>query len=130
MAQIITAKIIGAAMGLFGIGRAAVAGVGGYGAGTPAGTMNMGSWSTLPGHAAGIESVPETGIYKLHKSEKVVPAYDANNNKAMTVEIHNFITPQAIAQAMASREGKGVIVNVIDENSLRYGVVKREVVKR
>jgi hypothetical protein len=127
IAQMITAKIIGT---MFGFGTSAVAGIGGYGAGTPSGTTDMGSWSKLPGYATGIENVPETGIYKLHKGEQVVPAYDAAANRAQPITIYNLITPEAVAAAMSGKEGHGVIINVVNLNSLRNGIMRREVKNR
>jgi len=44
--------------------------------------------------------------------------------------IYNLITPEAIAAAMAGKEGEGVIVNAININSLRNGIVRREVKRR
>jgi hypothetical protein len=44
--------------------------------------------------------------------------------------IHNLITQEAVAVAMSGKEGKGVIVNTINEDSLRYGTTKREVMRR
>ena len=90
-------------------------------------SMGFGS---LLGFQSGIESVPSTGMYKLHAGEKVVPRYDATKPESQPVTIYNAITSEAVAQAMAGREGEGVIVNIINSNSLRNGVVRREVVRR
>jgi lambda family phage tail tape measure protein len=127
IAQIITAKIISGIGSLFGVGTSVSSG---------AGALRMPSTSTFggiaTGFADGIESVPSTGMYKLHADEKVVPAYDAAHagGKTTPISIINVITPEAVAAAMSGREGEGVIVNVIDRNSLRNGIVRREVKTR
>jgi precorrin-6B methylase 2 len=73
--------------------------------------------------------VPETGIYKLHRDEQVVPAYDQAKTRDSQLVIYNLITNEAVAAAMQSKEGQGVIVNVIDVNASRGGIV-RKVIKR
>jgi hypothetical protein len=93
------------------------------------GTVPVAPANYYLGHDSGIEDVPETGIYKLHKNEKVVPAYDATKDRSTPITIYNLLTNETIAQAMASREGQGVIVNVFDVNAARGGVV-RKVIKR
>ncbi len=124
IAQLITAQIIGAIFGIFGGGRGLFANI--------AGKVSNSAAALNPtiGFAEGIESVPATGLYKLHTGEEVVPRYDAGNERTIELTIHNFITSEAVAMAMSGREGKGVILNVINEDSLRYGVTKREVVRR
>jgi TP901 family phage tail tape measure protein len=78
----------------------------------------------------GLEEVPYTGAYKLHSGEQVVPAYDAGKKREQAIEIHNYITPEAVAMAMSGREGEGVIVNIINRDSLRNGIIRRETVRR
>jgi hypothetical protein len=128
LAQWVAMKII---TGLFGAvsGTAAVAGVGGYGAGTPAGTTNMGSWSKLPSYDTGTDYVPYDMVARVHKGEKITPAEQAGK-EVTQFTIHNMITSEAIAMAMASREGTNTIVNIINKDSLRNGVTRREVSKR
>lgn len=53
LAQMVTKMIASQISQMFGFGIPAIAGIGGYGVGTPAGTMNMGSWSTLTYHHSG-----------------------------------------------------------------------------
>lgn len=85
----------------------------------------------IPGHAEGISSVPYTGLYKLHSGEEVVPKYDSTKSgEGQGLTIYNLITPGAVASAMMSREGRGVVINIIDENSMRNGVIRREVNRR
>lgn len=119
IAQIIVMKLISGITSLFaptaniaGMGNVLVA---------PAG---------YSGFAEGTDSVPYTGMYKLHEGEKVTPRYDAEKETTQPVTIYNMITPEAVAMAMAGREGEGVIVNVINTNSLRNGIVRREVKHR
>ena len=83
------------------------------------------------GYQEGTERVPSTGLYRLHEGEKVVPRYDATGSgDGLAVEIVNVITPEAVALAMSGKEGKRVIVNVMNEDSIRNGIVRREVVRR
>lgn len=86
--------------------------------------------TSVLGFQEGTESVPNTGLYKLHAGEKVTPKYDTNKHEATKLTIYNMITPEAVAMAMRSKEGEGVIVNAINIDSLRNGVIRREVVKR
>ncbi len=83
----------------------------------------------VPTAQSGSEGVPHTGLYQLHAGEKVTPRYDATKEDSQEIVIHNIITPEAIALAMSGREGKNVIVNAINEDSLRNGVT-REVIRR
>ena len=82
------------------------------------------------GHQEGIERVPHTGLFKLEEGEQVVPRYDATKRESNTVQIHNFITPEAVAMAMADKAGENVIINIINADSLRNGVIRREVMRR
>jgi hypothetical protein len=124
IAQIITAKIVGAAMGMFNLGTGYTANIAGMGK-VPVAPPNY-----YLGHDSGIESVPETGIYKLHKNETVTPAYDATKNRSIQLTIQNLITSETVAAAMQSKEGQGVIVNVIRANKGRNGIIQREVIVR
>jgi hypothetical protein len=118
IAKIITTKTLMGIAGAFG---------GGFTGTSNSTTAGVGA---RMGYADGIDSVPYNGLYKLHAGEKVVPRYDATKSQSQPITIYNAITPEAVASAMMSREGEGVIVNVINSNSLRNGVVRREVVKR
>jgi len=117
IAQLITAWIVKSFV-MGGMGLGIFAGIGAFGG------------YLLAGHADGIESVPENGIYRLHAGEKVVPKYDASKNKETPIIIYNMITPEAVASAMQSKTGEGVIVNVINNNSLRNGVVRQMIQRR
>ena len=110
LAQWLTMRAFGMAMG------------GGWG-----GAMNV-----LGSFAEGTPYVPYTGVYKLHAGEKVTPRYNAQEDGGHDREIviNNMIAPSAIAQSMLSREGRNVIVNVIDENSLRNGQVRKTIGRR
>jgi len=81
------------------------------------------------GHAEGIDSVPSTGVYRLHAGERVVPKYDATGSGSGATEltIINQITPEAVATAMSGQEGFNVIVNTIDTNALRNGSTRRTI---
>jgi hypothetical protein len=121
IARLITLGIIEAIVGIF---------TGGAGISNIAENSFATSGLSLAGHAEGIESTPYTGLYKLHEGEKVVPKYDANKSELMPLTIYNMITPETIAAAMSGKEGSGVIVNVINLDSLRNGVMRREVKRR
>lgn len=86
--------------------------------------------TSVLGFQEGTDRIPYTGVYRLHEGEKVVPRYDSNREQAQRLTIYNMITPEAVAAAMSGKEGEGVIVNTINLNSLRNGVIRREVVKR
>jgi TP901 family phage tail tape measure protein len=111
--------------GLFGnTGIGSWLGLGGGGAATPVASP------TIATAQDGLEEVPYTGAYRLHSGEQVVPAYDAGKEREQPIEIHNYITPEAVAMAMSGREGENVIVNVINRDSLRNGIIRRETVRR
>lgn len=112
------------------IGTAATAGVGGYGAGTPAGVRDMGSFSTLPSFDSGISNVPFDMIAKIHKGERVVTAEENEGGEGRILEIHNHITPEVVAMAMNAREGKDVIINVISRNAIASGPVRKRILER
>lgn len=122
MAQILAAKIMAGIQSLGSLfsNSGSFAFGGGLGGGSGAG----GSFQE------GTERIPYTGLYKLHSGEMVTPKYDANKHEATKLTIYNMITPEAVAMAMRSKEGEGVIINAINIDSLRNGVIRREVVKR
>ncbi len=135
LAQIIASKLLSAlGMGgnifssLFGGGGGAVSS-GGYTIGNVPVTGSIHGGITA-GFQEGTERIPYTGLYKLHAGEMVTPRYDATKHEAQKLTIYNMITPEAVAAAMSGKEGEGVIVNTINLNSLRNGVIRREVVKR
>jgi hypothetical protein len=86
--------------------------------------------SSFMGMQEGADPVPYTGIFRLHEGEKVTPRHSSDMAEKTNLTIYNLITTQTIAAAMQSKEGAGVIVNTINENSLRNGVVRREVKRR
>jgi hypothetical protein len=119
IAQWITAQIMTGLGSLFAPSIA--------GAGT---TVNAFAGVRVPGMQEGAESIPYTGLFRLHEGEKVTPRHSSDNAEKTNLTIYNMITNEAVAAAMAGKEGSGVIVNTINMNSLRNGVVRREVVKR
>lgn len=127
LAQWLVMKIftgIGGFGGLFG--APAIPGVGGYGANTPAGVINTGSFSRLPSFDSGIENVPYDMIAKIHKGERVVTAEENSSGGGRNLTIQNLIVPSAVAQAMKSREGRDVIVNVISADNSKNGITRRD----
>jgi hypothetical protein len=95
--------------------------------GTAGTSANAFAGIRLGGFAEGTDSVPSTGIYKLHEGEKVTPRYDADKNGTIELTIVNQVTPEAVAAAMAGREGENVILNTINASSLRGGTIRRVV---
>jgi hypothetical protein len=78
---------------------------------------------SLGGFATGIDYVPESGVYKLHEGEKVVPKYDANKQTAGNITIANYITTDAINAAIAS--DPDTVVNVINADTVRNGMTRK-----
>jgi len=101
-------------------GLGSLFGLGGSSTGLP---RMMTSWQQ------GTEYIPYTGLYKLHEGERVTPKYDSNKESQMPLVIYNLLTPEGVARSMASREGKNVIINILDTNSLRGGAI-RKVIQR
>lgn len=130
VAQWVAMKIMTGIAGVFTGGTAAVAGAGGYEAGTPAGTMDMGTYSKLPSFDTGISNVPYDMVAKIHKGEKVLTAEENQQGGVIQLTIQNAITTESVARAMQSREGRKTIVNVIQADSSINGVTKREVQTR
>ena len=135
IAQIITAKLMSGIIGAAGSFAGMFSGVGSGASSTGSYTVgNVPVSGNLKGITAGFqegtERIPYTGLYKLHAGEMITPRYDASKHEATKLTIYNMITSEAIAMAMQSKEGEGVIINTINLNSLRNGVIRREVVKR
>jgi len=62
--------------------------------------------------AEGTESVPYTGMYKLHADEKVTPKYDANNNAKQDVTYNIRANDAASFVDMCVRNPEGIHVAV------------------
>ena len=82
------------------------------------------------GFATGIESVPRTGLYKLHENEKVVPRYDAigaaDTDGGRPLTIYNLLVPEDMAnQIAASKSGRDTIVNIIRADAAENGPIRR-----
>jgi len=78
------------------------------------------------GAGAGLETgtdfVPYTGVYQLHKGEKVVPKPYADRDRdseGKQLVIYNLMTPESVARAMQSKSGKNVIVNTMNFDATR-----------
>jgi hypothetical protein len=84
------------------------------------------------GMADGTNYVPFTGVYKLHAGEEVKPsAYvREDNNQKQNLTIQNLIVSESVAAAMATREGKNVIVNVIRMDAASNGTTRKETIRR
>jgi hypothetical protein len=79
------------------------------------------------GFAEGTDSVPQTGMYKLHEGEKVTPKYDANSSKDQAITIINQITPGFVNAAIAM--DPGTVINVINQDIL-YSRTTRKTIQR
>ena len=123
LAQLVVTKIVAGITGAFS-GGGSYANVAGMG------KVNVAPANYFMGAQEGLSPVPYTGVYRLHEGEEVTPKYGAGRKESLPITIYNMITPEAIAMAMSGREGEGVIVNVINLNSLRNGVIRREAVRR
>lgn len=145
IAQVIAAQIMtgmmNAAGGLFGMFGGLFSGMGGVntltgssysiGGQTIASSAHIGGMGgSYLGMQEGTERIPYTGLYKLHSGEMVTPRYDANKNQKEPLNIYNLITSEAVASAMAGKEGENVVINIINRNSLRNGMVRKEIVRR
>jgi hypothetical protein len=129
IAKIITAKIMAGLEGIFnGLGG------GGLSSGASIDTSMFGGMapvtSSVLGFQEGVEQIPYTGLFRLHEGEKVTPKFDSSKSESLPLTIYNLITPEAVAVAMAGKEGENVIVNIVNTNSLRNGVIRREVKRR
>lgn len=91
--------------------------------------------AAVPAMAKGTDYVPYTGLYQLHQGEMVVPEGPAEearsgrggSGRVIVLNIQNMITPEAVAQAMSQQEGREVIVNVINMDSLQNGRTRRTI---
>jgi len=78
----------------------------------------------------GTDYVPYTGDYKLHTGESVTPASDSKapgEGGSDGVKIWNFVTDEATARNMASRAGRDVIVNIISEDTMNNGPIRKAI---
>lgn len=83
-------------------------------------TMSVGSFNSqglsLGSFAEGTESVPSTGLYKVHEGEKITPKYDANKSGVIELTVINQITPGFVNAAIATEPG--TVINVINQDTL------------
>lgn len=79
----------------------------------------------LFGFAEGTDSVPYTGVYRLHEGEKVTPKYDATKNDNGNITIVNQITTDFVNSAIAS--DPNTVINVINSDLLRSGQTRKTV---
>ena len=104
-------------------------GSGGFGSifsGLFGGSPSSGSWTSggdlpLGSYATGTDFVPQTGLYRLHRGEKVTPA-DQNGGGAPVINM-NIIANDArsFAQMMATAEGKAMIGAIVNQAYTRGG---------
>ena len=130
VAQVITAQLVTGLSNLFNFN---VLGLGNYSMGgqTISDSAHIGGLQgSYLGFQSGVEKVPYTGLFKLHEGEKVTPKPYSDKSETLELTTYNLITNEAVAAAMSSKEGAGVIVNTINMNSLRNGVIRREVKNR
>jgi len=86
---------------------------------------------SLGSFADGLDRVPATGFYKLHKDEQVTPSrFTEDKSNSIELTIQNHITPEAVAATLSQRPAKDVVVNIIDQNALRNGVIRKRILDR
>ena len=71
----------------------------------------------------GTESVPYTGMARVHEGERITPKYDAKKSGEMTLTIVNQITTGFINAAIASEPD--TVVNVISQDTLMSRQTRR-----
>ncbi len=95
---------------------------------------NMGKVLIAPagyaGFAEGTDRVPYTGMYKVHEGEKVIPKYDASKEQVIQLEIVNLFGDDIVAASLQRRKSAAAIINVVNQDSLRNGIIRREVKHR
>ena len=64
------------------------------------------------------------GVFPLQESD-AGPVKGKSAEREPVIEIHNFVTPEAVARAMAMRPGKSVILNVIGADADKNGPTRR-----
>lgn len=127
-AQWMAMKIMLGIAGIFS-GGATTAAETGVGAASSFSNFSVSS-ANLPSFDSGIDYVPHDMVAKIHKGERVMTADENGSGQVIQLTIHNAITSEAVATAMSMREGQDVIINTINVDSLRNGVVRREVKRR
>lgn len=80
----------------------------------------------------GTERVPFTQLAKVHAGEEIrnTDQVAGGRGDSVPIEIHNHITPEAVAAAMSQKEGRNVIVNVIDKNAMLNGTIRKRMLER
>jgi hypothetical protein len=131
-AQWLTMKIMMGLGGIFTGAAGAASGassVGSTSAVTSDINMSAGFQAAMPSFDVGSEYVPSDTIARVHKGETILQPGESKG-RTIKLTIHNAITPEAIASGMQSREGVDTIINVVNSDSLRNGVTRREVKTR
>jgi hypothetical protein len=120
LAQLIAVKIATAIMGFM---TPSAPGGGGSGSGGSGGGGGSGAPNLTTSLAVGTDYIPETGLYRIHKGEKVTPRYDSNKGENIELTIINQITSSAINAAIA--EDPSTVINIIGTDDLRNGQVRQ-----
>jgi len=118
VAKAMWAKAVSGLASLFGWGG--TASVASNAGSLPTGTIATTGMARAQG---GIDSIPSEGAYYLHRGEQVVPKHEVGGN-GQSITIISVFDKKMIPAIMA-REGKGVIVNVINEDMARSGSTRK-----
>ncbi len=136
LAQYLIMKAVMGIGSLLGIGTPAVAGAGGYGAGTPAGAMNMGTWTKLPTPMAeggqGIVRRPTLFLAGEGGPEQYqfTPLNKMNQREGGVGETHTHYHSTVVIKAWDFSDiydNKGAIEGIINESLRRQGSVAKSV---
>jgi hypothetical protein len=123
VARALWAKAVAGIMSIFGMGT----GTSSTGVISEAGAVSSAT-STAPvatgmAHAqSGMEYVPKDGPVYVHRGEEIKSKDEARQGKAITI-INLF--DKGLVPAIMANEGKGVIVNVVNENMMRSGSIRK-----
>lgn len=124
-----TPSLGGAAKGIGGFGGMSI---GSLGANTGMASAGAGALSAIPSFDKGSDFIPHDMIAQVHKGEKILTPEEAREDSRESntpINITNVITPEAIAMAMNSHEGRNTIINIINRDSI-LGGTSRKVVQR
>ena len=84
----------------------------------------MTPWASF---AEGTDFVPATGIYQLHRGERVVPSVENKSGSESPMTIVNLIDPKMIPQILA--QYPNAVLNIVNSDILRNGITRRVVKK-
>jgi len=90
------------------------------------GEVPMGQpYRVVGGYAEGTNFVPMTGVYQLHRGEKVLPADVASGGGGSNVTIVTLLDPKLVPEIMS--QYPNAILNVVNSDILRNGITRRNI---